>query len=303
MNDMNKCGRGAELVAYFYGEATDAERLSFERHLRACAACRDELAAFGGVRSAVGDWRAQIEERAPALSVPALLPEFARNGRKDDARTVQGVTQPTEDGAQAHAPSVSPATVLAPRSAWAALREFFALTPAWARAGLVAASLVVCALAALAVVNAEFRWDARGVAFNTRLRGQEVKRTTAAPSQPTTQQNVTVAEARYTRADIERLTAERDAARADLGAALARLDAAQQQVAGLNASLTKQRAQYQTLAATVRTPRNAQSNGRNGARQFVANNNDPEEEGLQLSDLLTEVSAGQEPPQVKQNRR
>lgn len=43
-------------MAYLYGEVDAAERAAFERHLRECARCRDELAAFEQVRSGLGRW-------------------------------------------------------------------------------------------------------------------------------------------------------------------------------------------------------------------------------------------------------
>src|SRR2546423_64107 len=127
MTDNNKCARAEDLVGYLYDEATADERLSFEQHLNTCVACRDELAAFGHVRGAVREWREEVISHAPALQINAVVPQYASNGRA------------------AHAP----ASVVAPRrTAWAALREFFTLTPAWMRVGMGAPSLVVCGLAA-----------------------------------------------------------------------------------------------------------------------------------------------------------
>lgn len=278
MTDNNKCERAAELVTYFYGEADEGARQSFEQHLGACAACRDELAAFGHVRAAVGEWRAELIERAPALTLAAVLPDAARNGRPHRAQET---------------------TAAAPRSAWAALREFFTLTPAWARVGMVAASLVVCALAALAVARAQFRWDDHGIAFGW---GNQANAPQSIAPQPAPQ--ATVADVRYTQAQIDKLAAERDAAQRELAAARAQLGAAQQQVAALNVNLTTLRTQHQTTLANLRTARGNQANAarRGGAQgMFVADNQD--EDGLRLSDLLTEVSAGRTPPEVKHNDR
>jgi anti-sigma factor RsiW len=276
MTDITKCERGEELVGFLYGEATAAERRNFEQHLSACVACRDELASFRELRGAVREWRAEVVEREPALPLAAILPEFARNGRSTQTATA---TTPSPH-----------------RAAWAALREFFSLTPTWARAGLVAASLLVCALAALAVINAQFSWNDKGIAFRT-----GVTRQMAAPqpaNAPATQ-TPTLAAARYTQADVDRLTVERDAARAESIAAHQQLADSQQQVATLNASLTKRRAQYQTLLASTRTNQGApRLNRRTGAQDFLA-----EDEGLRLSELLTEVSSGGSQPQVKHNER
>jgi hypothetical protein len=282
MTDMNKCARAEDLVTYFYGEANEATQKSFEQHLNMCAACRDELAAFGPVRKAVREWRAEVFERVPALALaPAALPEFARNGQATST----------------HAPVVLP-----DRSAWAALREFCTLTPMWARAGMVAASLVVCALAALALVNAQFHWDDKGIAFHTGM-GQQVSTPPSSnmPTQPT-QQTAIATNAGYTQADIDKLTAERDAAQRELAATRARLDGAQQQVVTLNASLTTTQSRYQTALARARATGNNLA-GRNrrllpGGQQLA-----DADEGLNLSALLDEVSAGRTQPQVKQNDR
>ena len=189
---INNCERAGELVTYFYKEATRDERESFEAHLAGCAACRDELNAFAGVREAVGHWRAEILNAAPASLAHA------------DATTTTPVRS-------ALAASVAPRA----SSALAALREFFKLSPMWMRAGMSAAALVVCALAALAVVNAEVRWDNGGVAFSTRLRN-ETK--TAAPQVDATAAQVD------TQAELDNLRAERDAALRELEDTRAQLD-------------------------------------------------------------------------------
>jgi len=48
--------RGARLVAYLYDDLEVGERAHVETHLTGCPACRDELAALGGVRSALAQW-------------------------------------------------------------------------------------------------------------------------------------------------------------------------------------------------------------------------------------------------------
>jgi anti-sigma factor RsiW len=133
------CERGGELVAYLYGEATKEEAALFRRHLEACAACREELAAFGGVREAVGVWRAEALGTVPSLNIEEALAPAAQ------------------------------ALPAAPRrrSARAALREFFSLSPLWLRAGAFAATLAVCALLALTLARTEVRWDSEGLAFRT----------------------------------------------------------------------------------------------------------------------------------------
>ena len=129
------CGRSEELVAYLYGESTPVRAELFRRHLDACAACREELAAFGGVRESLGEWRAEVLSSLPSLDIHEA---FTKATQTRTARK---------------------------RSAAAALREFFALSPLWLRAGATAAVLAVCALAALVFARTEVRWDANGLAF------------------------------------------------------------------------------------------------------------------------------------------
>jgi hypothetical protein len=141
IQESNPCGRAEQLVSYLYGESGATERARFEQHLAVCAACRDELQAFGQVREAVGAWRAELLANAPGVAAADLLPAA------EPRRAFVG------------APSR--------RSAWGALREFFVLSPAWLRFGTVAASLVVCVLAALAIVNAEVGRENGKLVFRT----------------------------------------------------------------------------------------------------------------------------------------
>lgn len=189
--NINDCGRAEELIAYFYGEANSAERASFGTHLARCGACRDELADFGQVRAALGEWRAEILNPAPLLSSARPVAPHAR-------REHERVALPR-------------------RSALSALREFFTLSPLWLRAGTVAAALVVCALAALAIANAELRWDSSGgLAFSTGLNHKT-------KSAPTSQVDAPAVKL-YTQAEMSRLAAERDAAVRELEDTRAQLD-------------------------------------------------------------------------------
>jgi hypothetical protein len=129
------CGRSEELIAYLYGESTPVKAELFRRHLDACAACRDELAGFGGVREGLGEWRAQVLGSLPTLDIH------------------EAFTQATRPRPERR------------RSAASALREFFTLSPLWLRAGALAALLAVCALTALTLARTEVRWDADGLAF------------------------------------------------------------------------------------------------------------------------------------------
>lgn len=149
------CGRGEEMVAYLYGEATNGEAALFRRHLEACAVCREELAALGGVRSGLSAWRAEALGTIPSLNIEEAL---------------------------APAP-VLQATTSRGRSARAALREFFSLSPLWLRAGAFTATLAVCALLALTLARAEVRWGSDGLAFRAGVAERVVKERVEVPVQ------------------------------------------------------------------------------------------------------------------------
>jgi len=142
------CDRAEQLVTYLYGEAAPAEAKAFRQHLSGCAVCRDEMAALGGVREMVGEWRVEALSALPSLGIDESFANAA--------------------SAQAASPRK--------RSAIAALREFFSLSPLWLQAGAVAATLVFCALAALTLARAEVRWDANGFAFNTGVKERVIEK-------------------------------------------------------------------------------------------------------------------------------
>jgi hypothetical protein len=69
-NHKSVCGFSETLVSYLYVEEIGAaEKLRFERHVLTCRECSDELSAFGGIRSAMQNWR---EEEFAALSTPVF---------------------------------------------------------------------------------------------------------------------------------------------------------------------------------------------------------------------------------------
>jgi hypothetical protein len=254
----NDCERAKDLVAYFYGEANRAERESFDAHLARCGACRDELAAFAGVREAVGHWRAEILNSAPAPSVADTVVLEAR------LETASAVALPR-------------------RSARAAIREFFALSPLWLRTGVAAAALVACALVALAAVNAEVRWDGGGLAFGTRLGRSETK--VAPPAQaPAPAGKV------YTQADLDKLVAERDAVLRELEDTRAQLDDSRE--ANLIAAV--ETLEPVSASSTVSTPGHAARSRRASpapaTRPRRLRDERDEEDVPRLYDLLTEAN-------------
>jgi Putative zinc-finger len=114
MDNSPSCSRGDDLVSFLYGEASERETRDFETHLSQCSSCQTEIASFGQVRKSIGAWR-------------------------DEA--LRGF-------------SSSPATVPArKRSATAALREFFDLSPLWLKGAVAFASLIFCLLVVLVVAR------------------------------------------------------------------------------------------------------------------------------------------------------
>jgi anti-sigma factor RsiW len=119
MNDINNspdCERASDLIAFVYNEANESEARHFEVHLKECVACRQEVASFGVVRESITAWR--DEALSGFVSTPIVAPV-----RK--------------------------------KSAIAALREFFDLSPLWLKGATAFAVLTFCLLAVLALNGTE----------------------------------------------------------------------------------------------------------------------------------------------------
>jgi len=110
-NNSSTCERADDLVSVLYGEASEREQRDFELHLKQCANCRAEFASFAQVREAIGEWRDE------ALTGFVSSPVVAAPPRK---------------------------------SAIAALRQFFDLSPLWMKGAVGFAVVVFCVLAVLA---------------------------------------------------------------------------------------------------------------------------------------------------------
>ncbi len=118
MNEIDNspvCERAEELVAALYGEATEREQRDFQLHMRQCSNCRADFAAFGQVRESIRDWRADALGGFVTTEVTVAPP--------------------------------------ARKSAVAALRQFFALSPLWMKGAVGFTAVVFCALAVLAVTR------------------------------------------------------------------------------------------------------------------------------------------------------
>jgi hypothetical protein len=111
------CGREDELVSFLYEEMDDVAARSFRTHMNSCRPCSRQLSAFANVRQSVTTWRNEtlgIATQQPAMQFIA------------DRQT---------------------------RSAVAAVRQFFTLSPVWLKGAVAFASLLFCVLAVLVVVR------------------------------------------------------------------------------------------------------------------------------------------------------
>ena len=119
MNERNNspdCERAPDLMAFLYEEASEAEARDFQLHLQKCGSCRAEAASFGVVRESITAWRDE------ALSGFVSSPVLRKPGAK---------------------------------SALAALRQFFDLSPLWLKGATALAAVTFCVLAGLAIVKRE----------------------------------------------------------------------------------------------------------------------------------------------------
>ena len=113
MNERNNspnCERASDLIAFLYNETNESETRDFELHLKECRACREEVASFGVVRESITAWR----DEALSGFVSTPLPATAQK-----------------------------------KSAIAALRQFFDLSPLWLKGATGFAIVTFCVLAVL----------------------------------------------------------------------------------------------------------------------------------------------------------
>jgi hypothetical protein len=115
MDEKLICERAIDVVSYLYGETDEVETRDIETHLLECRSCQAEAASFGQVRESIVTWRDEV------------LTGFI------------------------------PSTVAAPqkRSAMAAFRQFFDLSPLWLKGATALAAVVFCILAVLPAANSE----------------------------------------------------------------------------------------------------------------------------------------------------
>ncbi len=107
------CERTEDLISFLYGDLGEAERRSFDQHRANCPSCDSEIRALGPIRRSIVAWRDQ--------SLGIYTESEVRN-------SIAAI------GEQ-------------PRSALAALRSFFDLSPIWLKGATAAATLLFCLLA------------------------------------------------------------------------------------------------------------------------------------------------------------
>jgi anti-sigma factor RsiW len=115
-NERPVCHRAEDLVTFLYGEAGPAEARDFSAHMERCEACRTEFGLFNQVHKSIVTWRNEALGSAAAIPAPVSVPAAA-------------IHQPERR-----------------LSAWAALREFFAVSPLWLRGATAFAGLLLCVL-------------------------------------------------------------------------------------------------------------------------------------------------------------
>jgi anti-sigma factor RsiW len=114
--DINACAQQDALIDFLYGELSEVETQAFKRHLKECRTCGDELADFSNVRQSVTTWR----NESLGLSTASSRVPFVMSRQ---------------------------------RSAVAAIREFFRLSPFWLRGAVGFATILFCVLAVIAVLR------------------------------------------------------------------------------------------------------------------------------------------------------
>jgi len=116
-NDHTPCSCTDDLLSVLYGEATELEVSDFRAHMQTCVSCEAEMRAFGSVRESIGTWKFEALSVAPAPEVSASTHRVKT------------------------------------KSAIAAVREFFDLSPLWLKGATAFATLLFCLLAVLAFVK------------------------------------------------------------------------------------------------------------------------------------------------------
>lgn len=114
INNSPDCERASDLIAFLYNEASEDERRDFESHLNKCRACNEEVAVFGVVRESITTWRDEVLSGFVATPLPTQVQK---------------------------------------KSALAAVKQFFDLSPLWLKGAIGFGVIALCALALLPTVT------------------------------------------------------------------------------------------------------------------------------------------------------
>ena len=131
----NTCERAPDLMAFLYHEMDERETRGFRLHLQQCSSCREEAASLGVVRESIIAWR--DEALAGFVSTPVT-------------------TKPR-------------------KSALAALRQFFDLSPLWLKGATALAMVAFFVLVGLAVVKLQPN-NTPVISTNAKYTEQDVER-------------------------------------------------------------------------------------------------------------------------------
>lgn len=110
---ISSCERGNDLISFLYGETNERETREFEKHLESCESCRTELASLGQVRESISMWK----DEALSTSAPPRVRFVVRE-----------------------------------KSALAAIREFFDLSPLWLKGAVGVGGVALCVMAVMLLV-------------------------------------------------------------------------------------------------------------------------------------------------------
>jgi hypothetical protein len=124
MKERPMCHRAEDLVSHLYGELAADEAHDFAQHIEQCESCKAEFASFSHVHQSITSWRNEALGSVGVQAASTTMSALVANELKQSAGK---------------------------RSARAAVREFFAISPLWLRGATALATLLLLALALLAV--------------------------------------------------------------------------------------------------------------------------------------------------------
>ncbi len=130
------CERGSDLITFLYHEMEERETREFRLHLQQCSHCREEAASLGVVRESITAWR--DEALAGFVSTPV--------------------------------------TIKTRKSATAALRQFFDLSPLWLKGAAAFAMVAFCVLAGFAMFKFQTNKVPTNVNADAKYTEQDVNR-------------------------------------------------------------------------------------------------------------------------------